>query len=1212
MFRQPPKLSRDLTSPVFRVNPLAISATAAASLPPNITPIPIANLQFSLVSAFDNQSFTVDLGSRAARVPLPYAICLTLKDPDGPLRPISIRLERILDPRPTLFVGVISGNVDLSTASAQEGGPTSLQGVLENNALTFWAAPDSFEPNGSARLLLTVTDDDYNDHEVPIDIKALPVSPSISVEAPGYPHRQLRTETNLSFKEHDKGSDVLITVWNETENHSPVLVNAVVEESCGGAFSIGESYRASKSCVPLLINGGNSCTFYARFEMTPELTARKCYYGSVLIKYAAALPAEGAPGQDQELHQFYDHVLNFRADGTGNHCQHQGSPDWDNPDTSRRILVDDECVCSDTEEHGDRACILFEDHESPGQNAFITRNMLFDPAAHVHDPLGAPQGSVTPGSAESRNSHSSRADRSKLTAMIETKAPFNLTDELLVGSELNAFTPILATIDKSVSGSTENDDCDRQEGIDQKSTQATKGSVYNEQSLPLVENSDLVSSSHPEGSGFDEALFCDVSMLAEVSTVIRRCTEPNKDENRCEPHFEFQACDHQERDAKNLSHKNIQRESIPLPPSSKTQLSADPVLSGIRRAETSDLERRDTDCSGAHDVADSPGGSANGSAHGESSHYNSVTLPPEGLAKPIDLENQGSFSKQPKNGSNSELRNAALQQPSDDKHDFAAKDHLWNSEWKIGGNLGYHDASQFKQSSSEDVIPAQSTQDLTGVALISNEFEGSRERRDLTAETQYDTGSRLLETIKRPKLKMPRRIRENGIVVEANSGSVEFPVLNASSEVVEVSIFVERVKGNGGDECFVNVTPNYVVLAAQGKAILTMTRTSAQGGEHHILLRGSTLGPQPKKRSYRIPAHVVRSAMRLESNEEFAVDRPTMSFFNPDNEGREWSIRIRNGTQHVASYNTWVGPGCGELLNSMGEPAFRIVGSASGSIDPQKFARVQVEFIGGEGVQHFHGRLHLNVGNQQDFIPLFGYVGGSDLQLVTNELGYVIVRNVGKRAGFVVITGPECDPVHNQAVRAVLAPDEEREFVAPYGTGSVIYTGDEIARTRACQAEEIERMRADRACGNLNNEIGENIFEGEFDGEDAATETELLDWAAEDRFSMFYSGRLFDHAVRRYLFDLNDSEKIRFIETSRTANSSWSAIAKDGFVHIENLNVSKELIFEATGAEPSSGVIAPFGDAMLAPFREVIEIRAQGRVQTVTVKLQGQDRSIEK
>lgn len=1212
MFQRPPKLSQDLTSPVFRVNPLATNATEAASLPPKISPISIANLQFSLVSAFGNQPFIVDLGSRAARVPLPYAICLTLSDVDGPLRPLSARLERILEPRPTLFVGVISGNLDLSRTSEPMNSLTPQQCALTENILTFWAAPDSFEPNGFARLLLTVTDHDYNDYEVPIDIKAIPVSPSISVQAPGYPHRQLRTETNLTFKEHDKESDVLITVWNETDNDSPLLVNAVVEESCGGAFSIGESYKDSKICVPLIIEGGKSRTFYARFEMKPELTIRKCYYGSVLVKYATALPAEGTPGQDQELHQFYDHVLNLRAEGGEKLCQEQCSPLWKNSDTSRRILMDDECVCSDMEEHCDRACILFEEPEILGRGALPESNIPFDSVLRMSDPLRVPQGSAIPEQLTFERSCSSDDASSKLTHTKGAEAPLNLTDGLLADSVPNVPSLNAVVVDHSVSDSSKKvhkydkhtdrkSACDITGFPDKDQLPSPSGSHVSTESTSLA-------SSRVPGAlvGPDEASLCDVSMLAEVSTLIRE-SEAKNGGSQFDLHTELPASDFSEFDANALTKCGSQGNDISNPRALPTHLSADSASLNVCRSESLLQQKSGIDYTGTQNGSDAFTSSIGTYCQEKSAQCNGFVQSSEDSKKSIGLKDLDSFLNEPGENSGHGVKDVISHELSDGEQEPTVRDYTWNSGWKIGSDSRYcDDTVRAKQDVPEREISVQSPWNLAGPAPNLNGPEVSHVCGDNTA-AELETATETLTAVKRPKLKMPRRIREGGIVVEANSGSVEFPVLNAGSEVVEVTIFVERVKGNGDDECHVNVTPNYVVLAAQGTAILTMTRISAQGGEYHVLLRGSTLGPQPKKRSYRIPVHVVPSAVRLESPEEFAVDRPTMSFYNPTNEGREWNIRIRNGTQRAARYNAWIGQGCGELLNSNGNPAFQIIGSASGSIDPQKFARVRVEFVGGEGVQHFHGRLYFNVGSQQDFIPLFGYVGGSDIRLMTNDLGYVIVQNVGERAGFVVMTGPECDPVHDQSVRAVLAPKEEREFVAPYGTGSVVYTGDEIARTRACRAEKIERTRADRAYESSSCEIGDNIFEGEFDGEDAAMQAEMLDWAAEDRFSMFYSGRLFDYAVHRYLFDLNNDETIRFMETSRTGCGGWSAVSKDGFVHIENLNVAKELSFEATGAEPCKGVIGAFGDAMLAPFREVVEVRAEGKIQTVTVRLQGQE-----
>lgn len=1199
IFRLPSKQYRDLTSPVFRINPLAGTVAAAASLPPTIPPILVADLQFSLVSAFNGRPFTVDLGSRAACVPLPYAIRLSLNDLHGTLRPISVRLERILDPRPTLFVGVISGNIDLSSNPGLKGGPKSLRSALVENVLTFWAAPDTFEPNGFSRLLLTVTDHDYNDYEVFIDIKAAPVSPNISVEAPGYPRRQVRTETNLAFKEHEKESDVLITVWNETENKSPLLVNVVVEESCGGTFSIGKSYRDSEKCVPLLIDGGNSCTFYARFEMKPEMTVRKCYYGSVLIKYAVALPGEGLPGQDQELHQFYDHVLNLRADGGGISHEEQRSLDWNNCDTSRRILDDDDCVCSDVEEHGERACILFDDHGSPGVDLAQVHATAFVPVLNSNDPPQMYKAPTPPEQVAFQKCCLPHSDISKLDPLEEAQVSRTSATTSVVNSESVHHSLITSDSEIRPSGPNAIVHHGRGEHADDTSVHSVPVTVDREELREIGKvteantDTDLLRPAEPEIlTNVEGALSSNMPVSVDTTVEVNG---------------------HVKTSSERIQHNDILIGPQVLPISSEREVEPDPqdnIQTGNPSAYAPEIqssvdsippnplipkeitEVNIADFDGAGIVGEVSNSSIIPSGNEDKPLWDADIPFQEGPIQLGVLNDENSDAKPSTKNLSFEAIDSSPHNSLIEKQMATVQGSMWNGEWTFGNSVTTQEPS------------AENPLDFTGKVSNVDESGGFGVCNDDTAEHRFETRSEA-PAMKRPKLKMTRRIRDNGIVMEANSGTVEFPLQNASSEVVEVSIFMERHSRDGSRECSVNVTPSYVVIAAQGKAILTMTRLSPLGGEHNILLRGSTLGPQQSKRTYRIPVHVKPSSVQLESNEEFSVDRPTMSFYNPESEGRHWNIRIRNGTRHSAGYTAWIGQGCGELMNSDGNPAFRIVGSADGLIEPQRFANVQVEFVGGNSRQHFHGRLYFNVGKQQDFIPLFGYVGGSNLRLMTNELGYVIVRNVGERAGFIVITGPECDPVRNQSVRAVLAPNEEREFVAPYGTGSVVYTGDEIARTRACRAEEIERTRTDKAFDSSSCDMNDNIFEGEFDGEDAAVQAEMLDWSAEDRFSMFYSGRLFDYTVHRYMFDLNNEEKVDFVETSRAGRNGWSVAAKDGFVHIENLNVAKELSFEAIGAEPCRGVIAAFGDALLAPFREVVEVTAQGKTQTVAVKLQG-------
>lgn len=918
-----------LCSPVVRANPLAQSDVAAAALPPNIVPIHVKDVIFSLESGFESEQDAVhlDLGPRAARIPVPYAIRLRIVDRKGPIRPIEARIQRLLEGPQSMFLSVIDRSNITNMPSAlnpsleQDEHPDETDEsnssdcddndeLIEDTFYAFWAAPDTFTETGHGRLLVSVTDSEYTDYEIPINISVQTTRPVISVEAPGYAQREIRTETNVNFSDFDHNSDALITVWNETEGGAPLLINIVLEDNAGGAFSIGRSSDDDTTCIPILVQAGRSETFRARFSIVPTITLRRCYYGSVLIKYAFVLQSQGAPGHDLELNQYYDHVVNLTASLSSTQ-DHDSNSDSDSRDSSMDsgidVLNEARCTCSES-------------------------------------------GDID-------------------TDVVSTSAQANATNN---------------TFELSV-------------------------------------------------------------------TTDKKCGSTHA--------------------AQNAEHEHT-------PPHSQDIRDEEQQLQAVREQFSR------ANVVGDHDCERTP------------------AKEPE-LAKPI-------------------VRN---------------------------------------------------------------------------------TG--------RPKLKMPQRVREGGVVMNPNQGTVELPLLNASPELVEVSVCVEPLQHGNITTC---ITPIYLVIGPGEKAHLTMVRTTSEASESLVVLRAATMGSRPGRATYRVPAHIAQSIMRAEPSTKFSVDRPTMSFYNPCTLAtREWAVRLRNGTSNEEQYKVWISEGCGTLHDPNGNPAFRLVSPSHGIVQPDSFTTIRVSFDGSgrafnerhddvitqNSIGHFHGRLNVKIGAQCDFIPLFGFTGGSDIRLRATELGYVCAKNNGDRHGFIVITGPEADAVNNKSEKAVLAPGEEREFVAPYGTGSVVYTGDELARSRQRRAEKLRRL--DDSIEPLDDSNG--LCGGEFDGEDGAQETELLDWSAEDKFSMFYSGRLLDHNMKRYVFDVNDGDGMGFVETNRASQCGWTVTVEGGYLHLENLEVEKEICFEAEGAEPSCGVIAPLGDAMLAAFRESVDIRAQGRVENIHINL---------
>lgn len=919
----------DLSDPVVIVSPLEENRS---ELPSDVGPVLELDIPFSLKKGFA-APVSLNLGLRAARVPLLYAIHLQLTDEDGPIRPMSVRLERCLETPPSMFLSVLNSEInvpdvpddddddnvnDESLAAARE--------ALSEQGMSFWAAPENNVSDGSGRLLLTVTDQDYGDHEVSIDISASPTMPKISVQGPGeFAHHVIRAETSVFFGQRDDYSDKTIWVWNETGGGAPVFVNLVMEDSAGGSFSIATENGEESDCIPAIIQPGEKACFVARFAFMPEVTVRKMYYGSVLIKYATVLPSAESPGTDRELDQFYDHVLNFKAAiGQDFDTDDDTSKTWkvsEHSDTRHRPLPRD-CLCSDDEEYAQ------EDRE----------NQHDDVLQHQEDD----------------GEHEERDEEEVIQNLSEALNNFDVRLE-----------PDGEVVD-----------------------QLEKGRV----------------------------LECEFNLDAVPNW--REMRSPDPEENNA-----------------------------------------------------------------------------------------------------LDI-----------------LSSEAAKQP----------------------NIEDPQSRIAQSTITTDVLTKSK-----GLPVMDVSSKGGR-----------------------PKLKLPRRIRENGLALKASAGTVELPMFNASNGMVEVSIRIRKRNS-------VSVSPNYVVVNAREKSVISLIRESSAADSVFVELLCSTMEEPRRTTTYEVPMTIEAAAVHIASPDGFMVDRPTLSFYNPSSEAvREGFVRIRNGTARDVEFRVWIGNEGGEpepVLNDFGTPVFRLISDEDGVIPPGEFVCVRVYFDGGDMSAHYMDRLNMEVDGYLDFMSLFGYSGSHDIQLRSSEDGYVVATNHGDRFGFVVITGPEHEV---QTERAVLKPGEERRLNAPHGSGSLIYTGDEIARARMCYSE---RLRGESCEGT--------IFTGEFPGEHSAVFLEGLDWQDDDKYSMFYAGRLLDHNVRKFVFDVDMKSETGFVEEEHMSGCRWAAIVEGGYIHIENLDIEHELEFEVSGAEPRCGVVPALGDAKVAAFRENVEIRAMGTVQQLTVDL---------
>lgn len=435
-----------------------------------------------------------------------------------------------------------------------------------------------------------------------------------------------------------------------------------------------------------------------------------------------------------------------------------------------------------------------------------------------------------------------------------------------------------------------------------------------------------------------------------------------------------------------------------------------------------------------------------------------------------------------------------------------------------------------------------------------------------------------------PKLKMPRKVLQRGLRIKPKSGSTLLPIYNDTSSSLNVHV---SVKKSLLSKPAVTLETTFVAIRSGQSLDLKINRAKAEKGEAVVVLECVTTGETKSASTiYNVPLKVEAAERRVPTVQGFAVDRPTLTFHNPKGSARICQVRILNGTQTAAKFKVWIGDDENQQSHMVnGESIFTILSDSKGVIQPGKHISVLVSFDCEAGNSCYRQDLNVSVAGRVDNIPMFGYSGASDLKLSLTKGGLVRVRNVGNRSGFVVLTGPEIESESNEVERVIVQPGTAREFQLPYGTGTTIYTGDEIARSRMCRALSLfdpERGGED-----------EGLFTGKFEGSEDARKREKLNWKKDNRYTLHYAGRLLDSNVVRYELDPVELKIVRFDENQREADVNWQATIDDGYVHIENYDPKRRLKFRAYGAEPAYGTVPPLGDAKLAAFTDVVRVKGR-------------------
>eukprot|EP00178_Gracilaria_changii_P021943 TRINITY_DN64_c0_g1_i1.p1 TRINITY_DN64_c0_g1~~TRINITY_DN64_c0_g1_i1.p1 ORF type:complete len:755 (+),score=106.65 TRINITY_DN64_c0_g1_i1:6427-8691(+) len=444
-------------------------------------------------------------------------------------------------------------------------------------------------------------------------------------------------------------------------------------------------------------------------------------------------------------------------------------------------------------------------------------------------------------------------------------------------------------------------------------------------------------------------------------------------------------------------------------------------------------------------------------------------------------------------------------------------------------------------------------------------------------------GFRRLAKHRKPKIKMPRSIRENGVRIRSSSGSAVLPLFNASNSSIHVNIEVKKYPGSKATAI---TSHKMLALDSQQRMNIILTRMSSNEGHLRIIITGYLRGPVKLSTVYHVPLYVEESQNRVPAATGFAVDRPTITFYKIPSRYQYQSLRVLNGTYRAVPYKVWLG-GLKDGKNAVADHVVAIMSGTEGIVEGRKCVTVRLRFDSSHPVQCYRQMLHISMDNSTDKVPIFAYTGCSSIRISLTNEGLFRAENHGNRSGFVVLSGPEIDALDNKTEKFVLQPKERKDLVAPYGSGTLIYTGDEIARSRFCRAADV--------IPNAKREAGEemSLFLGTFDGEQEARRKEYLLWHRDTKHSLHYAGRLFGNNIRRYKYDPDQRRVMNDSKSSK--DCGWQAsIDADGYVHIENYDTQKYLNFKCKGAEPKNGAIPPLGDAKLAAFLENVEVFARG------------------
>ncbi|KAI0567709.1 hypothetical protein FGB62_1g534 [Gracilaria domingensis] len=1094
------KRARNITTVDVNVNPLAKTQEEASEIPSN-TPIDtVLNVPFSLSYGFE-ETLEVDLGCRASRVPLPYAINVFTFDLDGSIKPRSARLERDPDGKASMLVEPIASETVFSPVPDEDVDQTiPISDALEEASIVFWAAPDAHAEGGCDRFVLTVTDQNGEEYETQVEIHVRKTEPLIAVETQDEAPDVSRTETFIDFPTGSKFSEKSIKIWNNTEGGAPLLLNVLIRDVASGVFSIGRTSDDVDLCIPMYILSGDFCTFSAKFELIPEAAVDHEYYGFALIKYATILPSAVSPEDDAELYHAYDHVLNFTASSEIAEGAYEIAPPLD-PEADE--LQEHQFCHPESILHPDVNCPLEYCSDSILRESTLASSYGGENSIAPSDSF-----SEDPGSAKSNGSKSQKVENVDVEPLpIHVSA--NAVEDVLAcvsGQPEEHCRVFLHQPPKWVPGRDNKENttfANRSSGrgtTGMKSNSSVAGSYKN---LSVKDRKDLRSGGRSYVSS---------QMADRLMKTPKREVKGQKAVNEKDGMSSFSSIP-------NTSGDLQRSEALPV----DNRLSGGSVMEKMRMKETNSAEcENDLESTGAS------------GSQPLSNHETFASLTNQIASSSADMTNATERS--------SELKFERRESP---------------SAFEYGVRQGIKSPIRTSHQSFTTAASAEDNRKFFGL--------------------------RRLAKNRKPKIKMPRSIRENGVRVRATCGSALLPLYNASSSSIHVNIEIKKYPGSNAAA---KANHRMLALEPQQRMNVVLTRMSSNEGPLRIIVTGYLRGPIKLSTVYHVPLFVEESHNRVPAATGFAVDRPTITFYKAQSRFQYQSLRVLNGTFRSVPYKVWLAD-WKDTKGAYGDSVLKIISRTTGTVDGRKCLTVKLKFDSNHPAQYYRQMLYISMDNSTDKVPIFAYTGCSSILISLTDNGLFRAKNHGNRSGFIVLSGPEVDALDNNTEKLVLLPKEEKDLVPPYGSGTFIYTGDEIARSRFCRAVSV--------LPNAKREAGEemSLFLGTFDREQESRRKEHLLWNRDTKHSLHYAGRLLGNNIRRYKYDPNQK---RVISDSKGKNDcGWQAsIDADGYVHIENYDTEKFLKFKCKGAEPNRGVIPPLGDAKLAAFLENVEVFARG------------------